>query len=50
MNLLPLIGRGLARLQELGLFEQLDVPDLSADGDPEEQIAQLEAGDGPRPA
>ena len=42
VNLLPLVGRGLSRLQEIGLFEDLEIPDLAADGDPDEQIADLE--------
>ena len=46
VNLLPLIGRGLTRLQELGLFDDLEIPDLSADGDPSEQIAELEEATG----
>jgi len=46
VNLLPLIGRGLTRLQELGLFADLEVPELSADGDPAEQIADLEQATG----
>ncbi len=46
VNLLPLIGRGLTRLQELGLFDDLEIPDLSADGDPDEQIAALEQATG----
>ena len=46
VNLLPLIGRGLTRLQELGLFDDLEIPDLSADGDPDEQIADLEQATG----
>ena len=29
VNLLPLIGRGLTRVQELGLFDDLEVPDLA---------------------
>ena len=46
VNLLPLIGRGLTRLQELGLFDDLEIPDLSSDGDPTEQIAELEDATG----
>ncbi len=46
VNLLPLIGRGLTRLQELGLFDDLEIPDLSAEGDPDEQIADLEQATG----
>ena len=46
VNLLPLVGRGLGRLQAIGLLEEVDVPDLSADGDPADQIASLEAAVG----
>ena len=46
INLLPLVSRGLNRVQELGLFAQLDVPVLTADGDPVDQIAQLESATG----
>jgi hypothetical protein len=46
LNTLPLIGRGLDQLQQLGLFTDLQVPDLSADGDPAEQIAALSAATG----
>ena len=46
INLLPLIGRGLTRLQELGRFDDLEIPELTADGDPAQQIADLEAATG----
>ena len=46
VNLLPLVGRGLTRLQDLGLFSELDVPELTADGDPDDQIATLEEATG----
>lgn len=46
INLLPLIVRGLERLQELGIREDVRLPELTADGDPQEQIAQLEAATG----
>jgi hypothetical protein len=46
LNLLPLISRGLTFVQSLGLLDQLDVPELTRDGDPSEQIAQLEAATG----
>ena len=46
VNLLPLISRGLTFVQGLGLLDQLDVPELTRDGDPSEQIAQLEAATG----
>lgn len=41
VNLLPLIGRALTFVQNLGLLDNLQVPALTADGDPDEQIAQL---------
>ena len=34
VNLLPLISRGLTFVQGLGLLDQLDVPELTRDGDP----------------
>ncbi len=43
LNLLPFLERGLARLQELGLLTEVELPPLSADGVPAEQIAELEA-------
>lgn len=46
VNLLPLMTRGLVRVQELGLLDRLDVPELSANGDPAAQIAELEAAFG----
>ena len=46
VNLLPLIGRGLTRLQDLGYFDDLEIPDLSAEGDPDAQIAELEQATG----
>jgi hypothetical protein len=42
VNLLPLLGRGLERLQERGLLSDVDLPELSRDGDPVEQQAALE--------
>ncbi len=42
INLLPLVGRGLTRLQDLGLLQDVQVPELSADGDPATQVAELE--------
>jgi hypothetical protein len=42
-NLLPLITLGLEKIQEVGILEKLEVPQFTADGDPTEQIAQLEA-------
>jgi hypothetical protein len=46
LNLLPLISRGLTYVQSLGLLSQLDVPELTRGGDPNEQIAELEAATG----
>ena len=46
LNLLPLVGRGATRLQDLGLFKDLQIPELTADGDPAEQIAELEKATG----
>ena len=42
VNLLPLLSRGLERLQDRGILTSVDLPELTADGDPEEQIAELE--------
>jgi len=42
VNLLPLLSRGLERLQDRGILTSVDLPELARDGDPEEQIAQLE--------
>jgi hypothetical protein len=41
LNLLPLVSRGLVRLQGFGLLSDVDVPVLAADGDPDEQRAEL---------
>jgi hypothetical protein len=46
VNMLPLISRGLERLQGLGLLTDVDLPTLTADGDPEQQIAELESATG----
>jgi hypothetical protein len=43
LNLLPIVSQAITRLQQQGLLERLDVPELAADGDPSEQIAELEA-------
>jgi hypothetical protein len=43
VNLLPVLSRGLIAVQDAGLFEDLDVPEFAADGDPAAQIADLEA-------
>ena len=50
VNLLPLLSRGLERLQDRGLLTSVDLPELARDGDPEEQIAELEDAHRPRPA
>jgi hypothetical protein len=42
VNLLPLVGLGLRDVQSLGYLDGLEIPSLSADGDPVEQIAALE--------
>ena len=41
LNTLPLLGRALGGLQSLGLFADVELPPLSADGDPDEQIVAL---------
>ena len=41
VNLLPLVGVGLTKAQDLGLFGHATIPDLSAGGDPTQQIAEL---------
>src|SRR3954452_696319 len=46
VNLLPLIGRGLGVLQNLGLFDNLVIPEMTEDGDPAKQIADLEQATG----
>ncbi len=43
LNLLPLVGRGLTALQSYGLLDNVDVPDLSASGDPAQQVDELSA-------
>jgi hypothetical protein len=43
LNLLPLVDRGLTRLQDFGLLSDVDLPTLTADGDPAQQVADLEA-------
>ncbi len=42
IDVLPLVGRGVTELQELGIGENIGVPDLAADGDRDEQLAELE--------
>ena len=46
LNTLPLIGRGLEQIQRLGLFSDLQIPELTASGDPDEQIAALSEATG----
>jgi hypothetical protein len=41
VNLLPLINRGLTFVQNLGLLDNVQLPQLTADGDPAQQNAQL---------
>jgi hypothetical protein len=43
INLMPLIAQGLTALQSAGLIDDVMVPELSADGDPDEQAAALSA-------
>ncbi len=43
LNLVPLISRGLVRLQGFGLLSDVDVPEATAEGDPDQQIADLSA-------
>jgi hypothetical protein len=42
VNLLPLLSRGLERLQDRGILTSVDLPELAPEGDPQEQIAALE--------
>jgi len=47
LNLLPLLGRGFSLVQErLGLLSNLQLPELTRDGDPAAQIASLEQATG----
>jgi hypothetical protein len=46
INLLPLISRGLLAVQGLGLFDNVEIPKLTPDGDPAEQITELESAFG----
>ncbi len=43
LNLLPLITRGLGELQSLGLMDGVELPTITADGDPSAQIDELSA-------
>ena len=42
INFLPLIGRGLTTVQNLGLFNDVAIPDLTPIKNPNDQIAALE--------
>ena len=42
LNLVPLVVRGLGGVQELGLLGDVDLPEATATGDPDQQIADLE--------
>ena len=42
VNVLPLVTRGLQAVQNIGLLDGVVIPELSADGDPAEQAAELE--------
>jgi hypothetical protein len=42
VNLLPIVGAGLERIQDRGVLTSVDLPELSREGDPQEQIADLE--------
>jgi hypothetical protein len=44
VNFLPVIAEGLRAVQEFGLLDDATIPELTRDGDPSEQIAQLEEG------
>jgi hypothetical protein len=44
VNFLPLIGEGLQAVQQFGLLDNVTIPELSREGEPSEQIAQLESG------
>ncbi|HZB43076.1 MAG TPA: hypothetical protein VE487_19040, partial [Ilumatobacter sp.] len=44
VNFLPLVADGLQTLQGFGLLDDATIPELARDGDPTEQIAQLEDG------
>jgi hypothetical protein len=44
VNFLPLVADGLQTLQGFGLLDDATIPELTREGDPAEQIAQLEEG------
>jgi hypothetical protein len=51
LNLLPLIDLGLEAVQNIGLLTNVTLPELTADGDPQQQIAELSSAIGrPLPA
>jgi hypothetical protein len=41
LNTLPLVARGLTRLQSIGLLSDVEIPTVTAAGDPEQQLAEL---------
>jgi hypothetical protein len=41
VNLLPVVARGLTALQSIGLLQDVEIPPVTADGDPTEQLAAL---------
>lgn len=43
INLLPLVGRAIEGVQSRGILTRLEVPELRLDGDPDQQIAELES-------
>ena len=43
LNMLPLVALGFNQIQKLGLLTDVRLPDLSAGGDPVQQISALEA-------
>ncbi len=43
LNTLPLVTRGLEALQSVGLLQDVELPTITRDGDPDEQIAELSA-------
>ncbi|WP_116999937.1 hypothetical protein [Desertimonas flava] len=46
LNLLPLLSRGLIELERRGVSAVGEIPELAVDGDPDEQVAALEAATG----
>ena len=46
LNTLPLIGRAFEQVQQLGVLTNVELPELTAEGDPTEQIAALEEATG----